>query len=351
MKKYCDLSLLCVLLSWCNYKMEFDESLIHSKADLENIALDDLKQIHQRNNQQAEKYTQLLLANASNKTQKTKAKKTMKDIKFKLNFYQNKEIQDWNKLHPNHKEDDDSSSEEEVSPEELLKHISDIKLDKEPMPAANEIEKPQKRNRQKERKMRKQAELDEQRRQAELEASQLPDLKKLEHDKLTAKCDEMNVSQEEIKADGNCLFYSVVNQIKTRHSCDLFDTYTIPNNFSYKDNSKLFFESLSQGLLRELVVCYLQENKDKFQFLLFNGETDDLYDFDEYCSMMKNTSAWGGEVELSIISEIVRCKLFILQQDTSFEIGSNELPNPTLKLVYYKHTLALGEHYGSLIDK
>lgn len=332
--------------------MEFDESLVHSKADLKNISIGDLKQIHQRNSEEAEKYTQLLLANSSNKTQKTKAKKTIKDIKFKLSFYQNKEIQEWNTLHPEHKDDaDEISSEDEVSPEELLKHISEIDLNKEPAPVANDTLRPQKKNRQKERKMRKQAELDEQRRQAELEASQLPDFKSLERENLTAKCDEMNVVQEEIKADGNCLFYSVVNQLKARHSGDLFDTYKLPSNFPNENNSKSFFDSLSQKLLRELVVCHLQENKDNFQFLLFNEETDDLYDFDEYCTMMKDTSAWGGEVELSIISEIFRCKIFVLQQDTSFEIGNNELPNPDLKLVYYKHTLALGEHYGSLIDK
>lgn len=332
--------------------MEFDESMIHSKADLKTISIDDLKQIHQRKNEEAEKYTQLLLDNSSNKTQKTKAKKTIKDIKFKLSFYQNKEIQEWNTLHPEYEDDaDDSSTEDEVSPEELLKHISEIELHKEPAPVADDISRPHKKNRQKERKMRKQAELDEQRKQAELEASQLPDFKSLESEKLTAKCEEMNVVQEEITADGNCLFYSVVNQLKARHSCDLFDTYKLPSSFPYENNSKSFFDSLSQKLLRELVVCHLQENKDSFQFLLFNEETDDLYDFDEYCTMMKETSAWGGEVELSIISEIFRCKIFVLQQDTSFVIGDNGLPNPDLKLVYYKHTLALGEHYGSLIDK
>ncbi|CAI8499668.1 unnamed protein product [Hanseniaspora opuntiae] len=302
--------------------MEFDESLVHSKADLKNISIGDLKQIHQRNSEEAEKYTQLLLANSSNKTQKTKAKKAIKDIKFKLSFYQNKEIQEWHTLHPEHKDDaDEISSEDDVSPEELLKHISEIELNKEPAPVANDTLRPQKKNRQKERKMRKQAELDEQRRQAELEASQLPDFKSLERENLTAKCDEMNVVQEEIKADGNCLFYSVVNQLKARHSGDLFDTYKLPSNFPN---------------VRTI----------PHRFLIH-----DLYDFDEYCTMMKDTSAWGGEVELSIISEIFRCKIFVLQQDTSFKIGNNELPNPDLKLVYYKHTLALGEHYGSLIDK
>lgn len=330
--------------------MEFDESLIHSKADLTSISINELKQIHERNNEEAENFTQLLLANCSNKTQKSKAKKTIKEIKFKLSFYQNKEIQEWNTLHPEHKDDaTDYSSEDEVSPEELLKHISEIELNHKPIPVVD-ASRPPKKNRQKERKLRKQAELDEQRRQAELEASQLPDLKSLEQKKLAAKCDEMNAVQEEIKADGNCLFYSVVNQLKARHSCDLFDTYNIPSSFVCDDTS-MFIDSLTQKVLRELVVCYLQENKNHFQDLLFNEETDDLYDFDEYCTMMKETSAWGGEVELSIISEIFRCKIFVLQQDTSFEIGNSKLPNPDLKLVYYKHTLALGEHYGSLIDK
>lgn len=331
--------------------MEFDETLLTNKADLNKVTLDELRKIHQETKDEAEKYFKLILENASNKTQKTKAKKSIKDINFKLSFYQNKELQEWNALHPELISEEEDISEEEFSPEELLKHISEVKIEEQPKQVELEMQKPQKKNRQKERKMRKQAEIDEQRKQAEFEASQLPDLKKIEHQKLNEKFEELNVVLEEIKADGNCLFYSVVNQLKARHSHELFNTYNIPEKFEYFENADLFYDKLSQKLLRELVVCYLQENKESFQFLLFNEETDQLYDFDEYCTMMKDTSAWGGEVELSIISEIFRCKIFVLQQDSSFEIGNTALTNPTLKLVYYKHTLALGEHYASLIDK
>lgn len=332
--------------------MEFDESLLNSNADLTNVGLDDLRKIHEETKAEADKYSKLLLENASNKTQKTKAKKSIKDINFKLSFYQNKEIQEWKALHPDYTSDnEDESSDEDVSPEDLLKHISEVKIEDKPAQDQMAVPKGPKKNRQKERKLRKQAEMEEQRKQAELEASQLPDLKKIEKEELDKKCVELNLVQEEIMADGNCLFYSIVNQLKARHTSDLFDTYQIPKTFTYHNKPDLFSEHLSQKLLRELVVSYLQENKDTYQYALFNEATDDLYDFDEYCSMMKDTSAWGGEVELSIITQIFQCRISIMQQQSSFEIGDSSLPNPVLKLVYYKHTLALGEHYASLIDK
>ena len=332
--------------------MEFDEALLNSNADLTNVSLNELCKIHEKTKAETDKYSNLLLENARNKTQKTKAKKSIKDINFKLSYYQNKEIQEWKALHPEYTIDNEyASSDEDISPEDLLKHISEVKIEDKPAPAQATVLKGPKKNRQKERKLRKQAEMEEQRKQAEVEASHLPDLKKIEREELDKKCTELKLVQEEILADGNCLFYSIVNQLKTRHASDLFDTYHIPKTFAYDNKPDFFYEHLSQTLLRELVVSYLQENKESYQYALFNEATDDLYDFDEYCSMMKDTSAWGGEVELSIIAQIFQCKIFIMQQNSSFEIGDATLPNPTLKLVYYKHTLALGEHYASLIDK
>lgn len=348
--------------------MIFDSETLLKVENIDLINYDFLLSIHDKNVSIIETFCKSLSEAAVNKTQKTKAKKQIKDIKFKLKYNQDKEMREWISKHPEHdiesnlgSDDDDDDDVEDISPEALLKHIDLSDHETKKKSEANSVENVQKdnaeefkvkRNRQKERKLRKQQELEKLKLEAAKEAALLPDLKKIEADALLIKCKELGLKQQEIRADGHCLYYSILDQLTQRHLPNMFSSYSIPKSFKFFDKPEDFYGNLNVELLRQLNVSYLKENKEVYEFLLFDDNSSKLMDFDNYCDKMENTAAWGGEIELSVFSKIFNCQIFIMQQDTHYSIGDDEeAKNPEFKLVYYKHTFTLGAHYGSLRDE
>lgn len=343
--------------------MVFDTESLLKVENLDLINFDSLLSIHDKNVSIIDTFCKSLSEAAINKTQKTKAKKQIKDIKFTLKYNQDKELKEWISKHPEHHTERNLESDdavEDISPEALLKHI-DLNKDEskgkseeihaENTQKDNSEEFKFKRNRQKERKLKKQQELERLKLEAAKEAALLPDLKKMEADALLIKCNDLGLKQQKIRADGHCLYYSILDQIIQRHSPDMFNSYSIPKSFKFSDKPEDFYGNLNVEVLRQLNVSYLKENKDVYEFLLFDDNSSNLIAFDEYCDKMESTAAWGGEIELSIFSKIFNCKIFIMQQDTQYSIGDDEeFQNTELKLVYYKHTFTLGAHYGSLRD-
>ena len=81
-------------------------------------------------------------------------------------------------------------------------------------------------------------------------------------------------------------------------------------------------------------------------------ETDQMLtnsEFDEYCKNMAETKAWGGQIELRAISDILGRKIEVLQAEGPPVIIGENLDNETASIIltYHKHYLGLGEHYNS----
>lgn len=79
-------------------------------------------------------------------------------------------------------------------------------------------------------------------------------------------------------------------------------------------------------------------------------ETDEMLndeEFANYCEAVRNTKAWGGQIEIMALSNELKCKIEVIQSTGSPTIQGNEFSGPPLVLSFHKHLFALGEHYNS----
>ena len=104
--------------------------------------------------------------------------------------------------------------------------------------------------------------------------------------------------------------------------------------------------------LRQDCVEKIRSQKMDYLPFLTNQETGEMLtdeEFEEYCTKMANTNAWGGQIELRAISEIIDRKIEVLQAEgPPVAIGDNvKTEKPPIILTYHRHYLGLGEHYNS----
>lgn len=228
--------------------------------------------------------------------------------------------------------DEDTQEDEEVNPEKLLEQLQldDVSDDKEKAQVTLTTETPKKRrNRQRERLAKRDAKISMIKEQAKLEASTQPDLKQIEQDSIDQLCALNHLTQYDIQPDGHCLFASILDQLKLRHDGDEI-------------------QSLDVYKLRSLACNYIRDHKEDFIPYLLDEETLSVKDIDEYTNEMESTAKWGGELEILALSKTFDCPISILMSGRSTHIVNETAHNPELKLVYYKHSYALGEHYNSL---
>ena len=237
--------------------------------------------------------------------------------------------------------------EEEVTPEQLLAQLEGEKRKEKPekmetvpdstesgtVAGAPQQQQKRHRNRQRERLARREAEIAKIKAEAALEASQQPNLQKVEQDAIDNLCTLKHLKQIDIKPDGHCLFASVLDQLKLRHSA-------INASVADYDVNKL----------RSMACDYVRSHRDDFLPYLFDETTMNLRDIDEYTKEMETTAKWGGEIEIMALSKVFDCPISILFSDRPVQIYNEDGKNPELKLVYYKHSYTLGEHYNSLHD-
>lgn len=232
------------------------------------------------------------------------------------------------------KENDDDN--DEITPEMLL---AQLELEKKESSSVEKKEKQQqqqqqqprkRRNRQKERLAKREQEIARIKEEAAKEAATQPDLQKLEQDSIDLLCNTLRLKQVDIRPDGHCLFASILDQLKYRHK-------NIPADYDvYK--------------LRQLACEYISKNRDDFIPYLFDETTMQLQDIDEYIKEMENTAKWGGEIEMIALAKIFNCPISVLISGEATHKLNESGTNPELKLVYYKHSYSLGEHYNSLHD-
>ncbi|CDR37238.1 CYFA0S01e08790g1_1 [Cyberlindnera fabianii] len=226
---------------------------------------------------------------------------------------------------------DEEEDDDELTPEKLL---AQLELDqKETVP----VEKPKetdvtqqkgpKRNRQKERLAKRQAQIEEERRKAEEEAALQPDYKKIEEEDIAQLCQFQGVTPFDIKPDGNCLFASIADQLKTRQNIDV---------------------SIQE--LRTKACNHIRADPNTFIPYLFDEETMSLKDINEYTKTMESTAAWGSDLEILALSKEYDCPISVMMTGRSTLKINEDGNGEELKLVYYKHSYALGEHYNSLRD-
>ncbi|XP_078045611.1 deubiquitinase OTUD6B [Augochlora pura] len=133
----------------------------------------------------------------------------------------------------------------------------------------------------------------------------------------------------EIPSDGHCLYNAIAHQLKVVGEAPLS-----------------FHE------LRLKTAIYLRENMNEFLPFISNPESDDLLSpeqYEKYCNDVADTSAWGGAVELQVLSHVLKCPIEVIQASGApYVIGESYTNGKKITVTYHRHMYELGAHYNSV---
>ncbi|OUM53584.1 hypothetical protein BVG19_g2882 [[Candida] boidinii] len=229
-----------------------------------------------------------------------------------------------------------TNDEDEFSPEKLLAQLELDSKNREQEEIPKKQQQPQqsqgecgkkKRNRQKERLAKRDAAIQQMKEEASKEASVQPDLRAIELANIAELCKAAKLREFDILPDGHCLFASISDQLKTRHNKDI-----------------------SVPVLRSKAADHIRKNPDTFAPFLFDEDKMEMRDIKSYTDEIENTALWGGDMEIMALSKEYNCPISVMMSGRATFRVNDEGENPELKLVYYKSSYGLGEHYNSLRD-
>ncbi|XP_034182079.2 deubiquitinase OTUD6B [Osmia lignaria lignaria] len=133
----------------------------------------------------------------------------------------------------------------------------------------------------------------------------------------------------EIPSDGHCLYNAVAHQLKI-----IGET---PLNFQE---------------LRIKTGIYLRENMNEFLPFISNPDSDDFLSpeqYKKYCDDVADTNAWGGAIELQVLSHVLKCPIEVIQASGApYIIGESYSTEKKMILTYHRHMYELGAHYNSV---
>ncbi|KAL0112876.1 hypothetical protein PUN28_012256 [Cardiocondyla obscurior] len=211
-------------------------------------------------------------------------------------------------------------NDNEVEYEEVTEEVKDNCSDQ----AAHRVSKAQKR-----REKKAIAEKERNQRIIEQEALNVFGKRNVETEAIKKILSDRNLIIYEIPSDGHCLYNAVAHQLKINGETPL----------SLHD-------------LRTKTADYLRQNMNDFLPFLSNPESDNLLtpeEYEKYCNDVAETSAWGGAVELQVISRILKCPIEVIQATGApYIIGNEHSKGKKVILTYHRHMYELGAHYNSV---
>lgn len=140
-----------------------------------------------------------------------------------------------------------------------------------------------------------------------------------------------NLLLHPIASDGNCLYNAIRNQLQVTGK--------------FADDVQT---------LRDKTANYILQNKDSLIFYMTNPETGDCLsdaEFEKYCADLKNTAAWGGQIEISALSQILQLPIEVIQATGPPTIQGDNFKGPNLIITYHRNMYSLGEHYNGTRPK
>jgi len=205
-------------------------------------------------------------------------------------------------------------------------------------------------NRARARMERRKAEQEALFNQASQEASDLPDLKAQERERMIREFKSRGLVEKEIRADGHCLYSAFADQM---------EVLGVPLGSAPTEKPSLM-QTLSNGLKRESLEEQ-QAKQERYRLVrksaaeYIESHSDDFAPFLEeplpvYIHKVRDTGEWGGQLELLALAKTYGVQINVLQGDGRVEeIFPEDLQDPQKAwLAYYRHGFGLGEHYNSL---
>ncbi|KAJ8273271.1 hypothetical protein GJAV_G00099650 [Gymnothorax javanicus] len=162
---------------------------------------------------------------------------------------------------------------------------------------------------------------------AEAEVMNLSGFRHQERLKLAEKLAERQLQIREIPSDGHCMYRAVEDQLRERG------------------------HTLGLAQLRALTARHMRSHASDFLPFLTDSSTGDMYtadEFERYCSEVENTAAWGGQLELRALTQVLQMPIEVFQAESPAIIIGEEFNSAPLILIYMRHAYGLGEHYNSV---
>lgn len=220
--------------------------------------------------------------------------------------------------------------EDEKKMREIANDTSKMKLEDKAMPsfyAGNEDKQESKAARRRRKKAERESEA--QRRIEEERSKMGPSQRELEMEKLREQLKPLSLTVHTIKPDGHCLYSAVQHQLTVNE----VDTNV---------------EKSVQGL-RDATAEHMSRNSEDYLPFLETVDGSSKA-FKVYCDTIKNTAAWGGQLELRALSKALKVGIEVYSADMPLvTMGKAEGSSPRLKLAYHRAYYGLGEHYNSLV--
>lgn len=197
-------------------------------------------------------------------------------------------------------------------------------------------------NRARARLARRQAEQEALFAAAEREASDIPNLKKQERERMVAEFTKRNLKEKEIRADGHCLYSAVADQL-AEMGIPLGAQPTEKSKISFLQKKDDAADMLPYRQVRRAAATYIEGHSDDFAPFLEEP-------LEEYVHKVRDTGEWGGQLELLALARTYGVSISVLQGDGRVEdiVPDQVDAEKRIWLAYYRHGFGLGEHYNSL---
>lgn len=294
--------------------------------------MDELLARHRREQKELQNQITALKKQATKKTRKLVNSKCS-DLQYSLDERHRKEIQELEG--PTDELTPDMLLKLAISPDDTSSNPAGTELAKEPESssapatptASTSTSGGRKRNRAKERLAKRNAEIEAIKQQAREEAENSIDYRQIELDSMGKILVHNRLSVHDIRPDGHCLFALVAHQLQQRH------------------NTEVGVEEL-----RKTAGEQIRQNKDDYLPFLFDPETMQLRDIDEYLKELEETAMWGSDMEIHALAQAYECPIRVFQAGAAPIVFNENGPNAELKVGFYRHSYGLGEHYNSLVD-
>ncbi|KAL7382268.1 hypothetical protein ABVT39_019765 [Epinephelus coioides] len=193
-----------------------------------------------------------------------------------------------------------------------------------------EVKQPRVTKAQKRRDKKAAQEKERESRIAEAEVQNLQGVRHQEGLKLAQKLAQQQLQIKEISSDGHCMYRAIEDQLAQLSQPGVI---------------------MSVKELRSRTAEHMRSHADDFLPFLTNPNTGDMYttdEFEKYCSDVEHTAAWGGQLELRALTQVLHLPVEVIQADSpTIKIGE-EFDSKPITLVYMRHAYGLGEHYNSV---
>mmetsp|Transcript_25092 Transcript_25092/g.52168 ORF Transcript_25092/g.52168 Transcript_25092/m.52168 type:complete len:305 (+) Transcript_25092:150-1064(+) len=181
-----------------------------------------------------------------------------------------------------------------------------------------------KREKQKEKERRREEDI------AAETAAAGPTPRDIENSQLLATLAPLNMTIQDVPADGNCLYRAVAAQLNASQQL------SSPNGFVE---------------VRGICADSLEKNSEEFS--PFVEYTETAPDFSSYVQRVRSSADWGGHLELRAISMATERPIHVYSASSStamiIEGGNNQQKDNPIRLSYHLHYYALGEHYNQVV--